>query len=95
MCENDEVTLKMKYLSISVCSLNLGIAWRQMPSAVFCVGISPSTYQTGNRLGPRSGLDSDEDKRKISDPARNLTIFYVHSAFSIGSVKPELSRFHK
>jgi len=64
-------------------------------SAVFWVGISPSTYQTGNWLVPRSGLDSDEDERKISGPARNLTIFYVHSAFSIGSVKPELSRFHK
>jgi hypothetical protein len=58
--------------------------------AVFWVGISPSTYQTGNWLGLRSGLDSDEDERKISGPARNLTIFYVHSPFSIGSVKPEL-----
>jgi len=67
-----------------------------MPSLLyFWVGISPSTYQTGNWLGPRSGLDNDEDKKKISGPARNLTIFGVHPAFSIGSVKPELSRFHK
>ena len=76
--------------------LNLGTAWRQMPSLLyFWVGISPITYQTGNWLGPRSGLDNDEDERKTSGHARNLTIFYVHPAFSVGSVKPELSRFHK
>ena len=63
-----------------------------MPSLLyFWVDISPSTYW----LGPTSGLDSDEDKIKLSGPARNLTIFYVHSAFSIGSVKPALSRFYK
>jgi hypothetical protein len=64
-------------------------------SAVFLGGYKPQHLSDRKLAWPQIWLDSDEDERKISGPARNLTIFYVHSAFSIGSVKPMLSKFHK